>query len=75
FIRSLSRCKPWEAKGGKSGSAFSKTDDDRFILKQMSNMEVDSFEKFGPQYFQYLKTCLSEEVKMRGRESQRYKET
>ncbi|GFN83677.1 1-phosphatidylinositol 3-phosphate 5-kinase [Plakobranchus ocellatus] len=61
FIRSLSRCKPWEAKGGKSGSAFSKTDDDRFILKQMSNMEVDSFEKFGPQYFQYLKTCLSEE--------------
>ncbi|GFR67630.1 1-phosphatidylinositol-3-phosphate 5-kinase [Elysia marginata] len=61
FIRSLSRCKPWEAKGGKSGSSFSKTDDDRFILKQMSNMEVDSFEKFGPQYFQYLKTCLSEE--------------
>ena len=25
FIRSLSRCKAWEAKGGKSGSAFSKT--------------------------------------------------
>ena len=26
YIRSLSRCKVWEAKGGKSGSAFCKTD-------------------------------------------------
>ncbi|XP_053382356.1 LOW QUALITY PROTEIN: 1-phosphatidylinositol 3-phosphate 5-kinase-like [Mercenaria mercenaria] len=54
YIRSLSRCKPWEAKGGKSGSSFCKTDDDRFILKQMSNMEVESFERFGPEYFQYI---------------------
>uniref|UniRef100_A0A2C9JXG0 PIPK domain-containing protein n=1 Tax=Biomphalaria glabrata TaxID=6526 RepID=A0A2C9JXG0_BIOGL len=59
FIRSLSRCKTWEAKGGKSGLSFCKTDDDRFILKQMSNMEVDSFEKFGPQYFQYITTCTT----------------
>ncbi|XP_035827768.1 1-phosphatidylinositol 3-phosphate 5-kinase [Aplysia californica] len=61
FIRSLSRCKAWEAKGGKSGSSFSKTVDDRFILKQMSNMEVESFEKFGPQYFQYIKNCLADQ--------------
>lgn len=54
FIRSLSRCRTWEAKGGKSGSSFRKTFDDRFILKQMSSMEVESFEKFGPQYFQYI---------------------
>lgn len=54
FIRSMSRCRPWEAKGGKSGSAFCKTNDDRFVLKQMSNVEVESFEKFGPQYFQYI---------------------
>ncbi|KAL4218119.1 hypothetical protein ACF0H5_022855 [Mactra antiquata] len=54
FIRSLSRCKPWEAKGGKSGSSFCKTNDDRFILKQMSPMEVESFERFGPEYFQYI---------------------
>ncbi|XP_076460083.1 1-phosphatidylinositol 3-phosphate 5-kinase-like isoform X2 [Babylonia areolata] len=58
FIRSLSRCKPWEARGGKSGSAFCKTDDDRFIMKQMSSMEADSFEKFGPHYFHYItKAC------------------
>ena len=25
FIRSLSRCRTWEAKGGKSGSSFRKT--------------------------------------------------
>ncbi|XP_052249949.1 1-phosphatidylinositol 3-phosphate 5-kinase-like isoform X3 [Dreissena polymorpha] len=54
FIRSLCRCKPWEASGGKSGSSFCKTFDDRFILKQMSSMEVESFEKFGPEYFQYM---------------------
>ncbi|KAH9523854.1 hypothetical protein Btru_047241 [Bulinus truncatus] len=59
FIRSLSRCKTWEAKGGKSGLSFCKTDDDRYILKQMSNMEVDSFEKFGPQYFQYIMACIT----------------
>ncbi|XP_059146645.1 1-phosphatidylinositol 3-phosphate 5-kinase-like isoform X3 [Physella acuta] len=61
FIRSLSRCKTWEAKGGKSGSSFCKTDDDRFILKQMSNMEVESFEKFGPQYFQYMRSCITDQ--------------
>jgi len=26
YIRSLSRCRPWEAKGGKSGSTFCKTE-------------------------------------------------
>ncbi|XP_021352266.1 1-phosphatidylinositol 3-phosphate 5-kinase-like isoform X3 [Mizuhopecten yessoensis] len=61
FIRSLSRCKVWEAKGGKSGSAFSKTDDDRFILKQMSGIEVDIFEKFGPEYFQHISKCYMEQ--------------
>ncbi|XP_046543785.1 LOW QUALITY PROTEIN: 1-phosphatidylinositol 3-phosphate 5-kinase-like [Haliotis rubra] len=60
FIRSLCRCKPWEAKGGKSGSTFCKTDDDRFILKQMSGMEVESFEKFGPEYFKYITRAYRE---------------
>ncbi|XP_048238602.1 1-phosphatidylinositol 3-phosphate 5-kinase-like isoform X1 [Haliotis rufescens] len=60
FIRSLCRCKPWEAKGGKSGSTFCKTDDDRFILKQMSGMEVESFEKFGPEYFKYITRAYGE---------------
>ncbi|XP_055998370.1 1-phosphatidylinositol 3-phosphate 5-kinase-like isoform X3 [Ostrea edulis] len=61
FIRSLSRCKLWEAKGGKSGSAFCKTHDNRFILKQMSSTEVEIFEKFGFEYFQYISKCYVEQ--------------
>ena len=36
--------------------------DDRFILKQMSSMEVESFEKFGPQYFQYIYKSEKQQV-------------
>ncbi|XP_065940332.1 1-phosphatidylinositol 3-phosphate 5-kinase isoform X2 [Magallana gigas] len=61
FIRSLSRCKVWDAKGGKSGSAFCKTHDNRFILKQMSSTEVEIFEKFGFEYFQYISKCYMEQ--------------
>ncbi|KAK2165370.1 hypothetical protein LSH36_51g02007 [Paralvinella palmiformis] len=54
YIRSLSRCFTWLVKGGKSGSSFCKTQDDRFILKQMSRYEVHSFVKFAPHYFSYI---------------------
>ncbi|XP_013386893.1 1-phosphatidylinositol 3-phosphate 5-kinase-like [Lingula anatina] len=53
YIRSLSRCINWLAKGGKSGSAFCKTQDDRYILKQMSKPEVQSFLEFAPHYIEY----------------------
>lgn len=54
YIRSLSRCFTWLARGGKSGSSFCKTQDDRFILKQMSRYEVQSFNEFAPRYFGYI---------------------
>ncbi|XP_030829575.1 1-phosphatidylinositol 3-phosphate 5-kinase isoform X3 [Strongylocentrotus purpuratus] len=54
FIRSLSRCMQWVARGGKSGSKFMKTMDDRLILKQMSKSEAHSFLNFAPNYFQYM---------------------
>ena len=54
YIRSLSRCFTWLARGGKSGSSFCKTQDDRFILKQMSRYEVQSFNEFAPHYFEYI---------------------
>lgn len=54
YIRSLSRCFTWLARGGKSGSSFCKTQDDRFILKQMSRYEVQSFNEFAPHYFDYI---------------------
>ncbi|KAI5754029.1 hypothetical protein M8J77_005179 [Diaphorina citri] len=58
FIRSLSRCIRWEARGGKSGSNFCKTKDDRFILKEMSRLEMDSFLTFAPNYYNYVKNCF-----------------
>lgn len=44
----------WEAKGGKSNSQFRKTLDNRFVLKEMSKQEVESFLEFAPHYIEYL---------------------
>jgi 1-phosphatidylinositol-3-phosphate 5-kinase len=54
FIESMARCVKWEVAGGKSGSAFLKTSDDRFIVKEMSRMEMDAFLHFAPAYFDYM---------------------
>ncbi|XP_056640270.1 1-phosphatidylinositol 3-phosphate 5-kinase [Diorhabda sublineata] len=57
YIRSLSRSVQWDARGGKSGSNFSKTVDDRFILKEMSKSEVDLFLESSSNYFAYMNKC------------------
>ncbi|KAJ3145592.1 1-phosphatidylinositol-3-phosphate 5-kinase, partial [Irineochytrium annulatum] len=54
YIQSLSRCFRWEALGGKSGSTFMKTKDDRLILKQLSRQEMDALLKFARYYFNYV---------------------
>lgn len=67
YIASLSRCRNWDAKGGKSKSFFAKTLDDRFIIKEIKKTELDSFLGFAPLYFKYMKesfetgsqTCLA----------------
>ncbi|XWS72335.1 hypothetical protein CRYUN_Cryun02cG0031200 [Craigia yunnanensis] len=59
FIRSLSRCKKWGAQGGKSNVFFAKTLDDRFIIKQVTKTELESFIKFGPAYFEYLSDSIT----------------
>ncbi|KAE8715324.1 putative 1-phosphatidylinositol-3-phosphate 5-kinase FAB1D-like isoform X3 [Hibiscus syriacus] len=67
YIASLSRCKNWEAKGGKSKSIFAKTLDERFIIKEIKKTEYESFEKFAVHYFKYMnqsfdsgsQTCLA----------------
>ncbi|KAG2728507.1 hypothetical protein I3843_01G204100 [Carya illinoinensis] len=58
FIRSLSRCKKWGATGGKSNVFFAKTMDDRFIIKQVTKTELESFLKFAPGYFKYLSESI-----------------
>ncbi|CAG0896870.1 unnamed protein product [Darwinula stevensoni] len=60
YVRSLSRCSPWLAKGGKSGSPFWKTLDDRLVLKQMKQIEIQSFLEFAPDYFQYVQESRRE---------------
>ncbi|POO00265.1 Chaperonin Cpn60/TCP-1 family [Trema orientale] len=67
YIASLSRCKNWDAKGGKSKSFFAKTLDDRLIIKEIKKAEFESFMKFAEDYFRYMKesfelgnqTCLA----------------
>uniref|UniRef100_T1E1T0 1-phosphatidylinositol-3-phosphate 5-kinase n=1 Tax=Cupiennius salei TaxID=6928 RepID=T1E1T0_CUPSA len=61
YIRSLSHCVQWMARGGKSGSMFCKTHDDRFILKQMPRLELQSFMDLAPSYIQYLNKAFLEQ--------------
>jgi 1-phosphatidylinositol-3-phosphate 5-kinase len=62
FIASMSRSKIWDAKGGKSRSWFSKTLDDRWILKGIAAVELESFLQFAPQYFDYLSKVYFQQV-------------
>ncbi|KAJ8713700.1 hypothetical protein PYW07_014070 [Mythimna separata] len=57
FIRSLAHCVPWAARGGKSGSTFCKTKDDRYVLKEMTKPEWQQFLDFAPHYFGYVTSC------------------
>ncbi|OEL21040.1 putative 1-phosphatidylinositol-3-phosphate 5-kinase FAB1C [Dichanthelium oligosanthes] len=59
YIRSLSRCKRWSAQGGKSNVYFAKTLDDRFVIKQVTRTELDSFEDYADEYFKYLTESVS----------------
>jgi len=63
FVHSLADCSRWEAMGGKSGLLFYKTKDDRFVLKQMSRFEYQSFLEFAPHYFQYLQQSIQSGTK------------
>ncbi|KAF8755992.1 Translation initiation factor IF-2, N-terminal region [Rhizoctonia solani] len=60
MIESLARCIKWDAAGGKSGSAFLRTRDERFIAKELSRQEADDMGKFAPKYFDYMSSALSE---------------
>lgn len=44
--------------GGKSGSGFLKTLDDRFIIKELSHAELEAFIKFAPSYFEYMAQAM-----------------
>lgn len=58
FIQSLSRCVKWDSSGGKSGSSFLKTLDNRYILKELSKLELESFVAIAPFYFKYMSQSM-----------------
>ncbi|KAI8367667.1 uncharacterized protein BYT42DRAFT_618085 [Radiomyces spectabilis] len=62
FVSSLASCCKWDSSGGKSGSVFLKTKDDRFLIKQISKYEMDAFLRFAPSYFQYMSEAFFHEL-------------
>lgn len=58
FIQSLSRCIKWNSSGGKSGSNFLKTLDNRYIVKELSKSELESFVSIAPFYFKYISQSI-----------------
>lgn len=58
FIHSLSECSKWVPSGGKSGLSFYKTKNERFILKEVSKFEYQSFKSCAKPYFHYMTNAL-----------------
>ena len=55
FMASLRTAVPWySGKGGKSGSTFLKTTDDRYLLKQVPRSEFWAFHEHAPTYFSFV---------------------
>ncbi|CAM9117073.1 unnamed protein product, partial [Discosporangium mesarthrocarpum] len=54
YIQSLSMAMKWDAQGGKSGATFSKTSDERFVVKSISKTELQMFLDVAPHYFAYM---------------------
>eukprot|EP00903_Cladosiphon_okamuranus_P005970 g5894.t1 len=54
YIRSLCMTAKWDAKGGKSGAKFSKTADERFVVKFITKTELQMFLDCALHYFEYM---------------------
>lgn len=58
FIGSLARCTKWVSSGGKSGSNFAKTADERYILKYVKRRELKTYLSLALKYFSYMDDSL-----------------
>ncbi|GAB2234139.1 hypothetical protein Droror1_Dr00003376 [Drosera rotundifolia] len=58
FIWSVSGCKKSVAQGGKDNLFSTESLDDRFLVKQVTNTELESFIEFAPAYFEHLTGAL-----------------
>jgi len=59
YVQSLLRCQKWDSKGGKSSAYFAKTMDGRYIIKQLSKTETNSFLELAPLYFRHLAAVMA----------------
>ncbi|ETO16324.1 FYVE-type zinc finger-containing protein [Reticulomyxa filosa] len=58
FIESLTRCQAWVSSGGKSGSPFARTLDERYVLKFVSQKEFKMFLDNAERYFEHMASVL-----------------
>ncbi|CAM9558075.1 unnamed protein product [Chrysoparadoxa australica] len=54
YAHSLGDASKWDAKGGKSGATFSKTADERFVVKYITRTELQMFLDSATSYFEYM---------------------
>lgn len=54
FVESLCRSHAWSSGGGKSGAGFSRSWDERLVLKELSRVEKHGLLQFAPSYFEYV---------------------
>lgn len=59
YIESLTRCRIWKNNGGKSRAKFYRTLDDRFVLKQLAEFEVQQISAWVNGYFDHLNAHAS----------------
>ena len=62
FIQSISHSENWDATGGKSGSSWEKTLDERYVIKRLPKVESEAFKTFAPKYFKYLAKAFACQV-------------
>ncbi|OQR93737.1 phosphatidylinositol-3-phosphate 5-kinase [Achlya hypogyna] len=70
FISSIASCATWNTQGGKSGAKFFRTLDDRFVIKYVSQTELQCFltsavaycEHIAKVYFEGMSSVLSKLV-------------
>ncbi len=58
FAASISRCRRWDSQGGKSNAYFAKSRDNRWVIKQLSKTERQSFLELAPNYLKFLATSV-----------------
>ena len=60
YIRSISQTVEWVAKGGKSKASFSKTLNDRFVIKVVRKADIQLFTQMAGSYFEHMQRTTSE---------------